>query len=196
MPRSGRFLTGSRFAHCPRRARAGVYRLFREEPSVPFSAPQYQIPRTVTDRLYAIDFRRCTCMFVVHMREKLKRLREMSYTEVAHRLREQCRKEIDRIRFKSGVREPDIDHPAEPEIVVDYADFIRRYSKGSESFNLSMTGFRNGWTVQFRKRNACGSIASTFLGTPPCRSAMRSTGIAIPFQDSNGRTSIGRTTTS
>ena len=48
-------------------------------------------------------------MFVVHMREKLKRLREMSYTEVAHRLREQCRKEIDRIRFKSGVREPDIE---------------------------------------------------------------------------------------
>src|SRR5438094_9727764 len=48
-------------------------------------------------------------MFVQRMREKLSRLREMSYTEVAHRLREQCRKEVDRIRFKTGVHDRDVE---------------------------------------------------------------------------------------
>src|SRR5215831_11105132 len=48
-------------------------------------------------------------MFDQRMREKLSRLREMSYTEVAHRLREECRKEVDRIRFKTGMHDRDIE---------------------------------------------------------------------------------------
>src|SRR6266436_4380198 len=41
------------------------------------------------------------------MFEKLNRVRKMSTAEVVHRLRERCRREVDRFRWRCGISESD-----------------------------------------------------------------------------------------
>ena len=136
----------------------------------------------------------------------LRRLRQMSIEEIAHRLRETFRRSTDLMRFRSGVRieeDPELDA-----LVARCSSSLKDYLRNEVAPRFyPSTQNREGITNFIKKEcpdwfdralgdgGFCANTGSICSVIPMLRSIDTSTGIAIRFRAINGHASSGHNTT-